>query len=266
MNKNLILGTALGYDWSQLRIFVKSLRKVSSCDVFFLVGKIDTKTQIELNKYKIKTIKCNLTPENFRFRYSFYSKFLDQNLSIYKKCLMTDVRDVFFQSDPFNKKIDKIHFFEEPEKFNNCLVNSVWLKLTYGSQKYKEYMNKNIICGGIIIGKTNYILKYCKLLSNEVKYLRMKFTIKHFFFARKIKNGIDQPACNYVVYSNKFDEFNIHSNENGCVATCSHMKNFSFDKKNQLLNNNNKIYAIVHQYDRFSKYFEKYISKFTKDD
>ena len=43
--KNLILSAACGLEPSQIKFFLKSLRKFYSEDVFFLVGKQDYKTK-----------------------------------------------------------------------------------------------------------------------------------------------------------------------------------------------------------------------------
>ena len=51
---NLILSAAIGYKWSDLKIFIKSLRKVSNDRVIFIVGKnIEKETVEKFSYYKI---------------------------------------------------------------------------------------------------------------------------------------------------------------------------------------------------------------------
>ena len=48
---NLILSAAIGYKWSDLKIFIKSLRKVSNDRVIFIVGKNIEKETVEKFSY-----------------------------------------------------------------------------------------------------------------------------------------------------------------------------------------------------------------------
>jgi hypothetical protein len=103
--KNLVLGTAIGYCWNDISIFVKSLRNYFNDDVFLLVNPINDKKLIQkLEFYKINFIECNLSKKNFRFRYFYFFNFLKKKFSQYKFVMFTDVRDVFFQTNPFLQK------------------------------------------------------------------------------------------------------------------------------------------------------------------
>ena len=69
INKNnLILSAAIGYQWKDLKIFIKSLRKVSRDRVIFIVDdNLDKKTKDKLNFYDIEThhyLKNNLINKN----------------------------------------------------------------------------------------------------------------------------------------------------------------------------------------------------------
>ena len=69
INKNnLILSAAIGYQWKDLKIFIKSLRKVSRDRVIFIIDEnLDKKTMSKLNFYDIEThhyLKNNLTNKN----------------------------------------------------------------------------------------------------------------------------------------------------------------------------------------------------------
>lgn len=261
MKKNLILGTAIGYKWDKVKLFVKTLRTYSKCEVYFLVDKVDIYTKKKFKKYNIKIIKCNLKPLEFRYRHIFFFKFIQKNKKSFRNVFFTDVRDVFFQQDPFNQKIKKINFFEEEEKIQNCKINSLWIKSCLGEDKFKEYKNRYIVCSGTVMGETNYMLDYFKHMSIKLKKIKMKFSIINFFLTRQIKHGMDQPACIDIVYSNILNDQNIYSNKYSYVATVGHMKKLLFDKKNRLLNAKNKIYSVVHQFDRFENKFKNY----TKD-
>jgi hypothetical protein len=77
-----------------------------------------------------------------------------------------------------------------------------------------------------------------------------------------IKAGLDQPACNDILYSKIFVNQKIFSNKNGNIATVSRFKNFNFDKNGNLVNSLKKRYDIVHQYDRHQKIFKKILMQY----
>lgn len=262
MKKNIVLGTAIGYEWDNVKLFVKTLRKYSNCDVCFLVNNVDKKTKEKLKKYKIKTIKCNLKPLDFRFRYIFFLKFIKKNKKLYSNIFFTDVRDVFFQQDPFKKKIRNINFFEEEKKLRDCKINSLWFRSCFGEDKFNKYKNQFIVCSGTVMGKVDYMISYFNHISNKLRKLKMKFSLVNFFLIRQIKYGLDQPACHHIVYTKLFKNQNIYPNKSSYVATVGHMKKLSFDKKNRLLNSRNEIYSVVHQYDRYESKFKKYIENY----
>ncbi len=67
--KNLILGTAIGYNWDNIKIFIKSLRRFCNDKVLLLVNQITCdKLKKKLALYDVDVIECSLARENFRFR------------------------------------------------------------------------------------------------------------------------------------------------------------------------------------------------------
>jgi len=262
MKKNLILGTAIDYDWEKVKIFVKSIRAHSNCEIYFLVNNLNRFIKKKFDIYKIKLIHCNLRPYEFRYRYIYFFNFLKKNRNNYKNVFFTDVRDVFFQTNPFKNIIQNINFFEEEEIIKNCKINSLWIKSCLGNKKYEKFKNRYIICSGTVIGRTNFMIKYFKLMAQRVKKLRMKFSIVEYMLIRKIRYGLDQPACHDIVYSKIFKKQKIFINKYSYIATVAHMKDFLFDKFYRLKNNKGLIYSVVHQYDRFKDNFVKYVKNY----
>ena len=121
---NLILSAAIGYKWSDLKIFIKSLRKVSNDRVIFIVGKnIEKETVEKFCYYKIgyhiytdknltnipglKNSKSDIGQR----RYEMYISILEKLEKKPIKILLTDFRDVVFQSNIFD------HSFKRPLNF-----------------------------------------------------------------------------------------------------------------------------------------------------
>jgi hypothetical protein len=268
MNKNLILGAILGYGWSEISIFVKSFKKHLSKNtkLVLLSNSKDLKFLEILKLHDIEVIYCNSSyiryPNTERFFY--LRKFLNNNCSKYNKVLFTDVRDVFFQKNIFNvfRKKSFISFFQEDSLIKDCMTNSLWLKRVFNDEINPIFNNKFIICAGTIIGDSQTILKYLNLICRNLKKFNMKKNIIDYILRRPVSKGfLDQPICNYLVYSNIFNNIKIYSNKSGPVATVGHMKKFIFDDKVNLINSKSQIYSLVHQYDRKISVFKKTLNK-----
>lgn len=76
----------------------------------------------------------------------------------------------------------------------------------------------------------------------------MQYKLNHMAF-------MDQGLHNYMVYNNAYRcHIKISDNKNELVYTAGHDKdNVKLDDNNQILNANNKVPYIVHQYDRLDK-------------
>ena len=126
---NLIIGAAAGYEVDQIRNFVLSLRKVYKGKVVLVYNKsISKKICIFLFKNNINILISDINSRNaFKKRYQIYLDIL-KNFGDIKKLLITDVRDVYFQEDPFkNKLFSKLNFFMPNSElffqFNNKSYN-----------------------------------------------------------------------------------------------------------------------------------------------
>ena len=106
MPKNLILGTAIGYKWDDVKIFIKSLRDYNKCEVYLLVNKLDDNTIKQFKKFKINIIKCKLEPLDFRFRYIYFYNFLKNKKSL--DMFFLQMSEMFFFREMYFQKLKKI--------------------------------------------------------------------------------------------------------------------------------------------------------------
>ncbi|WP_435085046.1 hypothetical protein ACIJYD_04320 [Candidatus Pelagibacter bacterium nBUS_33] len=262
-DKNLILGAAFGYHWNDLKIFIKSLRKFSNCRVILIFEhKLDKKNldkfkyyKIEHYIYKKKPLKnvpglINSKSDVGQRRYEMYEFVLKKIKKKPKKVLLTDTRDVVFQDDLFNNKFQKsINFFLEDEKISNDSRNIRWLKRTVGNIKYNKIKNNKISCSGTTFGNFDQILNYSHLMKKYLFIYPYKRPLRHLIIFKKIE-PYDQGIHNYLIYNNYFKNMQLHKNGFSKICTTAYMKKFSFNKKGQLRNKKNKIYSLIHQYDR----------------
>jgi len=258
---NLILSVAASYNWAQLEIFVKSLRKVYKEKVLLILNKPNIELIKKLKDFNIDFLDTKIIPsDSYQSRYQYYFDYLNNN-KIYQKVLLTDSRDVFFQNDPFNFPYKKdLNFFLEDDYIKNSSVNIKWIKRTTGKLILEKIKGKKISCCGQVIGRYQNILDYCDTMRKNIIIYKYKPSIHSFLFNRKIK-GWDQGIHNYLVYSDIFKNIDFYDNESGDVATLSLKKGLNFNNKGRLINANGNEYSIVHQYDHFIDSFKSLIYK-----
>ena len=262
-NKNLILGAAFGYNWDDLKIFIKSLRTFENCRVILIFERaLDQQLKNKFKKYKIehfifnqkKTTNIpgltNSKSDVGQRRYEMYEQILRQIQKKPKKILLTDTRDVVFQKNLFKNVYKKtLNFFLENEKILNDLRNSRWLKRTVGKKEFDKIKQNYISCSGTTLGNYDQILRYSFLMKKYLYLFPYKRPLRHFLIFKNIE-PYDQGIHNYLIYNNFFKEMQLHKNDFSNICTTAYMKKFSFDKNGKLRNKKNQVYSLIHQYDR----------------
>lgn len=258
---NLILSAAAGYNWKQLEIFVRSLRKFYSQKVVLILNNPNNELISNLKCFQIDFLNTNIIPfKSYQSRYQYYFDYLNNN-KIYENVLLTDSKDVFFQNDPFNFFYKKdLNFFLEDEIIQNSSVNIKWIKRTVGNSLLKKIMHQRISCCGQVIGTYKSILNYCDIMNKNIITYPYKPSIHSLLFNRKIK-GWDQGIHNYLVYSDIFKNVDFYDNKSGDIATLSLSEKLNFNNRGRLINKNGNEYSVIHQYDHFMELFNSLIQE-----
>ena len=130
--------------------------------------------------------------------------------------LVSDFRDVFFQSNPFEyhtkdwnfPKHDLVVFQEaHPLKtLGRCPFNSGWLQGCYGRKVLHMLSHNPVSCSGVSMGTRNGILAYAYMMTQhlnpKIRYGRPKsVNSKAPSNDGCISAGMDQGFHNYLVYS-----------------------------------------------------------------
>ena len=118
---DLVIGMAKDIDPKNLAVFAKSLRKVSQAKTVLFINSPIPERHRELAKTcKIEIVEYD--PSNMGFaidiskfhpsssRWPLINKYLEEHGSSYKRVWMLDVRDSYFQSDPFQFVSDVTNF------------------------------------------------------------------------------------------------------------------------------------------------------------
>jgi hypothetical protein len=195
-------------------------------------------------------------------RFLKYTQILINNRD-YKHILLADVRDVFFQSDPF-KNLPKheylFAFTEDPavtidiEKYHISMISRL-----FGSDELKKFTGKKIICSGTILGTKDKLLNWLSVFGQYLANIQKNNpSICHEML-------LDQVIANYIFYFEEFGQpTQIKANGDivGTIGHCITHPNHVGDMKleGDTIYLDGKVPAIIHQYDRSPELFN-HISK-----
>ena len=248
--KNLLIGTVINYGWEKMALFFKSFQKAQfkNCDLVIFIHNISPFSISKLKSYGVIIYKIPDICKNIRIincRWKIYADFLNDNPNKYNLVFTADVRDVIFQQDIFK-------FYDSEKPFlgiafeDNTLLNEVnkkWIIEVYGEKLYKTIENERIICLGTIWGTPDKFKEFSYLMWESLNSGQVL-----------INKVTDQAIGNFLIYHDKLfnNSIKISENTNGPVMTIGFTKreNIKLDRNNNILNEELKVAAVVHQYDR----------------
>nr|WP_295871856.1 hypothetical protein [uncultured Chitinophaga sp.] len=264
MRKNLILGLSANYDWPVLRNFVCSLRQTTYTGdlVLFMSPAPDQSTKDMLTQHGVTCFVVDSSSPYLKglpadvyndpsffpklppsvYRMLVFYNFLQENRADYQHVLLTDVRDVVFQNDPFAFDIaDKMCFFMESKSLllKESDWNSLWMIAAFGVKTLYDLGENLISCVGTVIGPVAKMIVYLEKMVHHLKNAEVYLMF-----------GIEQAVHNYMIMNGEVDDFHTFYTENGPVATLSSYGEVQQDENGSYLNDGNMVSLVVHQYDR----------------
>jgi hypothetical protein len=270
---NLILTIIHSYDYPFVEPFFKSLKEIGfKGDLVIFTSETVSKatkkalikngaTLIDYNSawpYKAEYAEAfkNILPDAAisNYRFVLYRQFLLENPGKYKNIMLTDVRDVIFQKDPFKELSEgKINFFlEDPiQTFRYSELNYQWCSAANGTELTDRIIDNIVSCAGFTIGEINPIMEYLQHIQKKLE------------FRDELPWAFDQGIHNGYVYDVKPAEMQVFTNDDPFVVTLGAYQPYKLNEKNEVVNSKDEVYAVVHQYDRSGKLFaivkERYI-------
>ena len=300
---NKIFGMAIGaaYTYEKLLPFCKSVR-LSGFNGAVLIGISKLKGNAEKRRNKMFS-KYNITGiylDNMRgnewgqsiCRYQAYMEFTDNFAEQKEIILITDVRDVFFQEDPFdsvpfgaknflNSSINLLLFQEglndisnEVVTLSNTAPNFRWMTNIYGYKVFGAFRYKTPLCSGTTIGTKSGLQDYTRAMILE-GYLCLKRNPKKFVKKRGhvCSGGADQGFHNFLFWSKRLPMGAALKNGDGPVYTVGMIRGKPARSLNFDQNHLGEVVSpvqrgpecrvpVIHQWDRHNdliKYvYEKY--------
>lgn len=212
-----VMGMATGYGTGVFKSFVGSLRRsgfkgniilgvspnMNEESKAFLTSRNVTMKTIETTPctYKIERDSCAKEYPDIKLRWSRFPLIRDW-LQECEACtgpvLITDVRDTFFQDDPFGvgaPVVEGLQVFEEnPIQTTMHWLIDVPVKACKGIS-----IDKPMLCSGSTIGTRDAMIKYLERMYEEMKAWISEPKCREFK-----GNGDDQSIHNYLYYTGQF--------------------------------------------------------------
>jgi hypothetical protein len=279
---NLVIGAVRGYNFKQLRPFVVSLKRTAfHGDVVLLWNHLDDGTLNVLTQHGVKLVHFNyrgsgalnswsrfwpvvskiVRPFKGSFgartilkailplqtaRFLHYRDFLVNHVNEYQNVLITDVRDVIFQTDPFLSFDHELLVFEEPIKMlmtGEREFNAIWVERLFGTEALAQIGQFPILCSGTIMGTISAMIRY---LTEFEKLL---------YRARDVGiGGSDQGVHNYLCRGTAKLTVQVSKNGTGPILTMTPAAkrgiDFEVSNSGEILGINGLPMPVLHQYDR----------------
>ena len=175
-------------------------------------------------------------------RFVCYQPYLAACRPAYDHVMLADIRDIFFQRDPFAFAIpDGLSVFMEDARMTlgTCPNNAGWLRAAFGKRALRELGNKPISCSGTVIGTTAAMCDYLERMGRVL-------------YAARSRETINQAAHNWIVHRQPPPALHCFDNDTGPVLTMHHLDpaRLREDGQGRVLNTAGQIVNTLHQYDR----------------
>ena len=251
-SKNLIIGGFTNYGINQLKPWVISAKEVAGDnDVVLVYGNATDETLdwlVEQNVVIVPMLQAQNIPIHVLRFLSIY-EYLDKHWQFYDYVVTTDVKDVYFQADPFKFLVDrKLVIASEGLKYKDEPWGNENLFQAYGPYVYEKFKDNEIFNVGTFGGKSEYV----------------KDMVFHIF-----TNGINRPIpiCDQAVFNvllntqpfkNIVTKTTQWAAELGTIMDPSKIEQFKPNllcdepiwEDGKLKYSDGLVFPIVHQYDR----------------
>jgi len=277
--KPIILGIAKGGDPGDLKTFVLSLRKTGyDGDVCLFVDDLAPETLHFLHEHRVQLqafpqryfvqtrrfflrFVVDLLPKKLRdrgqisfsqyylklndARWACYFDFLRATRGLYSHVMFTDVKDVFFQRQPFDFewKSPFCSFYEDPAfVIRDEPHTSGWIREGYGPQETESLLAKRVICSGVTFAEIDAAMEYLYIICQHM--IRIN--------ARGL---VDQGVYNYILHRQLLKSAFIYDYpetpvlHTGLMAT----EKLQFDEQGLVVNGSGRVVNVIHQYFKHRK-------------
>lgn len=182
-------------------------------------------------------------------RFRMWHDFLHTSSRTFDMCMLSDVRDVVFQSDPFaHLNGRQIVFAAEDKKIvDEQIWNARWIRELYGVSVLDEIEGHWISCAGTTLGTREAVGKYLNFMKKEIDLCKADMRVNY-----------DQGIHNYVVRIVMGEEALVDESDS-IVNTLISVDWRRIAVANDYVLIDGQVAPVLHQYDRIEP-IEKLIS------
>ncbi|RYG82410.1 MAG: hypothetical protein EON59_14185 [Alphaproteobacteria bacterium] len=239
-----MLGYATGYGAAALEPFIKSLRAWFDGEVILA---IDDRSDVRdlLTAFGVTAAFAHSrdawTPHPVMERFAAYDSWLNARPWL-KQVLLTDVRDVVFQGDPFARPAERLEVYveREGEPLAAHAFNLKHLKALVGEDFSERLRDRPCLCVGTVFGPTEDVTRLCRTMLMLAAIPRS---------GAGGAFGADQAACNLAVHLGLIDA-DIRPNYERVATIGDEGGLLVWRDDGVILNPDGGASPIVHQYDR----------------
>ena len=251
----LILGLAAGYHYGDVRPFLLSLEQTGYAGETVLFVSDTTRDLDRMRGHRALTVPLERPPgladvPYNGLRYFLYRNYLADSPRTFARILLTDVRDVIFQRDPFS--------YPWPDGFNatledrrttvaSCPFNAHWVREHLGPETLEAIGHNPVSCSGTTVADHHSMIDYLD-----------KMTARLFPpTTGERMAGYDQGIHNMLVHTGRLANVTLHDNGGPILTLAQTPGDPRTDAHGRVLNDTGRPAHIVHQYDRKPKLFRQ---------
>ncbi|HLX33022.1 MAG TPA: hypothetical protein VKR79_09690 [Gaiellaceae bacterium] len=180
-------------------------------------------------------------------RYSHYQRYLAELTPAPDAVLLTDLRDVAFQRDPFEGPVEGLEvYLEDPSvQIGSDPFNTRWIRNLYGRGELERLRGRTASCSGTVVGTGSSVLAYLDEMTKEIA--------RH----RRPLGSHDQGIHNGLLQHGRLPFATVVPNGIGRVLTLGKMSSYATSPDGTVLNADGTVPAILHQWDRHAELVER---------
>ena len=175
-------------------------------------------------------------------RYAHYLRYLEEHADI-DVVMIADLRDVFFQRDPFADPVGGLEVFLEDAsvRIGEDDFNTRWLRDVGGAATLDRLRGRPVSCSGTVIGTREAMLAYLREMTAAIATGRGPLGPR------------DQAFHNLLLAEGRLPHATVVPNGTGRVLTLGKVKTLEIRADGTVLNHDGSVPAVLHQWDRHAK-------------
>lgn len=173
-------------------------------------------------------------------RYAHYHRYLAECAQAADVVMISDLRDVVFQRDPFAEPVSGLEvYLEDPSvRIGEDAFNTRWVRDLVGTEGLERLRGLPVSCSGTVVGTRDAMLAYLGEMVAGISW------------RRRPMGPHDQAVHNLLVHGRGLSAARIVPNGHGRVLTLGSVTTYRTNGEGKIMNDDGSVPAVLHQWDR----------------